>query len=251
MIGKDEILEYMRRHSYKPMTVEELSEELKIKSVSRLKILLGQLEQEGEIVLTRKGRYGLPGKMNLRAGRIQGNAKGFAFLVPDDPNEQDVFILNEDLNGAMHNDRAIVRLYRHLADGRKREGKVIRILKRANELVVGTYENSRNFGFVIPDEKRLGHDIFIPKDETGGAGNGDKVVVKITRWPGPRRSPEGKIIEVLGHKEEPGTDVLSIVRKYRLHMHWFPYGPAFNVLISKRIDNIHRLDPAAFFYCHA
>jgi len=237
MIGKDEILEYMWRYSYKPMTAEELSKELKIDDIAHFRVLLGELEQQGEVVLNRKGRYGLPRKMNLTAGRIQGNSKGFAFLIPDDPQEQDVFILSEDLNGAMHNDRVIVRLYRHLEDGRKREGKVIRILKRANEQVVGTYESSRNFGFVIPDEKRLSHDIFIPKNETSGASDGDKVVVKITRWPESRRNPEGTVIEVLGHKDEPGSDILSIVRKYRLPEEFPPK-------VSKEADKINlAVDP--------
>jgi ribonuclease R len=174
------------------------------------------MEEEGKVVLNRKGRYGLPQKMNLVVGRIQGNSKGFAFLIPDDPQNPDVFIKSEDLMGAMHNDRIVLRLHKHLEDGRKPEGEVIRILKRANERIVGTFESSRNFGFVVPDDKRLGHDIFIPKSESLGANTGDKVVLEITSWPEPRRSPEGRIIEVLGNKNDPGTDILSIVRKYQL-----------------------------------
>ena len=213
----DEVLEYIWRYSYKPMTVEELSDALQHgNDISSLKAMLDELERQGEIVLNRKGRYGLTRKMNLRAGRLERNPKGFAFLIPDDPTEQDVFILGEDQNGAMHNDRVIVQLYRHLNDGRKREGKVIRVLQRANEEVVGTFERSRRFAFVTADDKRLGYDIFIPGDETGQARDGDKVVVKMTAWPAPRRNPEGKVIAVLGHKDQPGTDILSIVHKYRL-----------------------------------
>ena len=217
MSDKDEILEYMWRHSYKPMTLAELRGALKNnKNITRLEAVLDELEQQGEIVLNRKGRYGLARKMNLRAGRLERNPRGFAFLITDDPAEPDVFILGEDLNGAMHNDRVIVQLYRHLSDGRKREGKVIRVLKRANEQIVGTFERSRHFAFVTADDKRLGYDIFIPGDETGGARDGDKVVIKMTAWPAPRRNPEGKVIVVLGHKDEPGTDILSIVHKYQL-----------------------------------
>jgi ribonuclease R len=216
MINKEELLEYMWQNSYKSLTAEELAKSLKIQHRAVFVNLLQELEEEGKIVLNRKERYGLPQKMNLAVGRLQGSSKGFAFLIPDDPQEQDVYVKNEDLNGAMHNDRVIVRLYRHLEDGRKREGEVIRILKRANQQVVGTYESSRYFGFVVPDDKRLGYDIFIPKNETGGAQTGDKVVIEMISWPEPRRNPEGKVIEVLGHKSQPGIDILSIVRKYQL-----------------------------------
>lgn len=216
MIDKEELLEFMWQISYKPLTVEELAESLKIKDQPAFVRLLAELEEEGKVVLNRKGRYGLPQKMNLVAGRLQGSPKGFAFLIPDDAQEQDVYVKNEDLNGAMHNDRVIVRLHRYLEGSRKREGEVIRILKRANQQVVGTYESSRNFGFVTPDEKRLGYDFFIPKQETGGAKTGDKVVIEITNWPESRRNPEGRVIEVLGQKEKPGIDILSIVRKYHL-----------------------------------
>lgn len=216
MITREELLEYMWHNSYKPMTADELIMQLEITEVAEFSAMLKAMEEKGEIILNRKGRYGIPQRMNLSVGRIQGHAKGFAFLIPDNPLEQDVFIKNEDLQGAMHNDRVIARLHRHLEDGRKREGEVIRILQRANEQVVGTFESSKYFGFVVPDDKRLGMDIFIPKNETADARDGDKVVVQITRWPEPRRNPEGKVIEVLGHKNDPGTDILSIVRKYQL-----------------------------------
>lgn len=215
-VNKEEILEYMQHNSYKPLSIEELIFQLEIKEVEEFRIVLKELEERGRIILNRKGKYGITQKMNLSVGRLQGHAKGFAFLIPDDPHEQDVYIKNEDLNGAMHNDRVIVRPYKHLEDGRKREGEVIRILTRANEKVVGTYESSRHFGFVVPDEKRLGQDIFISKNEAEGATDGDKVVVQLTSWPEPRRNPEGRIIEVLGHKSDPGTDILSIVRKFQL-----------------------------------
>lgn len=213
---KENLIEYMWRHSYKPMTVEELMENLEIEEKEIFTSVLNEMEAEGQIVRNRKGRYGLPQKMNLSVGRIQGHSRGFAFLIPDDSMEQDVYINSEDLNGAMHNDRVIVRLYKHLEDGKKREGEVIRILKRANEKMVGTFERSSYFGFVIPDDKRLGKDIFIPKNGIGLARDGDKVVVEIQQWPQARRSAEGKIVEVLGNKNDPGTDILSIVRKFNL-----------------------------------
>ena len=213
---KDDVIQYMQLNSYKPMTVDELIVNLEVTEQDSFLLVLQEMEERGQIIQNRKGRYGLPQKMNLSVGRIQGHAKGFAFLIPDDPNESDVFIKSDDLAGAMHNDRAIVRLYKHLEDGRKREGEVIRVLTRANTQVVGTYQSSRNFGFVVPDEKRLTMDIFIPENERGGATAGDKVVVEITAWPTQRHNSEGRVVEVLGHKTDPGTDILSIVRKYQL-----------------------------------
>lgn len=213
---KDELLEYMWRHSYKPLTAEELVEDLEVEDKAQFLNMLTEMEQEGLIILNRKGRYGLPQRMNLLVGRLQAKPQGYGFLIPDDPQAQDVFISGKELNSAMHNDRVIVRLHKHLEDGRKREGEVIRILKRANEQIVGTYESNRYFGFVISDDKRLSYDIFIPKGETGNAQDGDKVVVEILKWPELRRNPEGRIIEVLGAKGEPGIDILSIVRKYQL-----------------------------------
>jgi len=213
---REDVIKYMQLKSYRPMTVDELVVNLEVEDRASFLSLLQEMEERGQIIENRKERYGLPQKMNLSVGRIQGNAKGFAFLIPDDPNESDVYIKSDDLGGAMHNDRVIVRPYKHLEDGRKREGEVIRVLTRANTQVVGTYKSSRYFSFVVPDEKRLTMDILIPENERGGAAQGDKVVVEITSWPLPRHNSEGRVIEVLGHKDDPGTDILSIVRKYQL-----------------------------------
>jgi len=215
-MNKEDIIQYMQFNSYKPMTAEELGQNSDVSDQTLFLQILQEMEDQGQIVRNRKGRYGLPHKMNLCVGRIQAHIKGFAFLIPDDPKETDVFIKSDDLAGAMHNDRAIVQLYKHLEDGRKREGEVIRVLVRANNQVVGTYQSSRSFGFVVPDEKRLTGDIFIPKTERGGATEGDKVVVEITAWPSPHRNAEGRVKEVLGKKTDPGIDILSIVRKYQL-----------------------------------
>ncbi|MDS1030635.1 ribonuclease R [Bacillota bacterium LX-D] len=215
-MDREELLQYMQDSTYKPLTAEELVSNLEIKDVKTFLNLLKELEEEGFIVLTRKNKYGLTEKMGLIAGRVQGHPKGFAFLLADAPHISDIFISPEDLNGAMHNDRVLVRLNKKSAFNFKPEGEVIRILKRANQQIVGYFEKSKNFGFVVPDEKRIGHDIFVAIDDTKGAQNGDKVVVEITRWPEKRRNPEGRIVEVLGKAGAAGVDVLSIVRKYQL-----------------------------------
>lgn len=214
-----QILDFMANKAYRPLTQEELIREFAIEDVKEIREfinILNEMEKKGQVILTRKMRYGLPRQMNLVVGRIQRHAKGFAFLIPDDVNQRDVYIKNDDLNGAMHNDRAIVRLHKHLDTKKKQEGEVIRILARANTRLVGTFEESRNFGFVIPDDSRIGTDFFVSKEDFNGAHNGDKVVIEVTKWPEKRRSPEGKVVEVIGKKGDPGVDVVSIVRKYQL-----------------------------------
>ena len=114
----------------------------------------------------------------------------------------------------MHNDRILIRLLK--SNGRSKEGEVVRILDRANKTVVGTFEKDKNFGYVVPDDRRIYQDIFVPKDEIKDVKNGYKVVAEIVRWPQKRRNPEGRIIEVLGHKDDVGTDILSIIRQFNL-----------------------------------
>ncbi len=165
---------------------------------------------------TRQNRYGVSQKMNLSAGVLQGHPRGFAFLMPDDKGD-DIYVAKENLAGAMHGDRAVVRPIGFGNKGKRTEGEVIRILERANERVVGRFESTeRQFGFVVPDEKKLGWDIFVPKAHQKGAKSGDKVVVEIIRWPEARRNPEGKIVEAFGSSGDPGVDILSIIKKYKL-----------------------------------
>lgn len=215
-MDREQLLAFMREKAYKPLTALELVEALEIEDVKSFLQLLNELEQEGVIVLTKKHKYGLTEKMGLLAGRIQGHPKGFGFFIPDQVNHPDVFISPEDLNGAMHQDRVLVRLNKVPEVGAKPEGEVVRILSRANSTIVGTFERSKSYGFVVPDDKRFNMDVYISADDIGPAKNGDKVVVEITRWPEKRHNPEGRIIEVLGKTGAPGVDVLSIVRKYQL-----------------------------------
>jgi len=215
---KEKIIQFMMEEAYKPMTFEELAGAFNISQDDMIRFLyvLEEMEKEGSIIKTRKQRYGIPERMDLIVGKLYGHEKGFAFLIPDKEGYGDVFVPLENLNGAMHNDRVIVRLVKKGNGDRAPEGEVIRILERANEYVVGTFEKSRNFGFVIPQESRIFYDIFIPKEMMGKAENGQRVVVKITRWPERRRNPEGKIVEILGYKEEPGVDILSIIKMFNL-----------------------------------
>ena len=212
------IIKFMEEKLYKPMLKEELAIKfgLEGKEMEAFYKVLEDMEKEGTIIKTRNERYGLIDKMNLIVGKLEGNEKGFAFLIPEDRTRPDIFIPAEETNGAIHGDKVVVRIVSKGVIGKKDEGEVIRILERANETIVGTYENSKNFGFVIPDDSRIAYDIFIPKENINEAKTNQKVVVEITRWPEKRRNPEGKIIDILGFVGEKGTDILSIIKQYKL-----------------------------------
>ncbi len=210
---KEKILAFMKEEAYKPLTFQELLKEFEIegKMKKELLIALNELEDEGKIIFTRSERYGVPEKMNLIIGTLEGHQKGYAFLRPDDKNLKDIFISPVDMNGAMHGDRVIVRPMKVLEDVKSPEGKVIRIIERANQFVIGTFQKSRHFGFVVPDDKRIAFDIFVPREEFNDAEANNKVSVKITEWPDQRKNPEGKIVEVIGDIEDTKTHIEAVL----------------------------------------
>lgn len=215
---KDRIRHYYADNTSRPLTVKGLEEELGLESAEEFKALvigLNELEEAGELVRTRKDRYGLPEKMNLVRGKIQMHKKGFAFLIPDEKSESesDVYIHHTDLSSAMNNDHVMVRVEKRNDKGDRPEGAVIRILERGQTDIVGTYEDHGSFGFVIADDKRIPHDVFISKSAAFGAITGHKVICHITKYPENRKSAEGEIIQILGHKNDPGIDIISIIHK--------------------------------------
>ncbi|GBF72313.1 putative ribonuclease R, partial [Paenibacillus sp. 598K] len=219
MITEQEILDFMRETAYKPMTYQELEEQFQIADAAAFKAflkLLNELETSGKILRTRSDRYGVPERMNLVRGRLQVHTKGFAFLLPDDKSQPDVYVNANDLKSAMNGDTVLLRINGRSENGGRVEGEVVRIVQRAVTQVVGTFENHEVYAFVIPDDKRINRDIFIPKGEFKGAVSGQKVVVKIINYPEGRSAAEGEILEVLGHKDDPGIDILSIIRKHQL-----------------------------------
>jgi ribonuclease R len=219
MNTKESILEFMREDAYKPMTYQELEKVFGIADAEEFKEflkLLTELEQQGEVLRTRSDRYGVPERMNLIKGRLQAHAKGFGFLIPVDREHPDVYIHANDLKGAMNGDTILVRVTSKSQGGGRMEGEVARIVTRANEQIVGTFQHYETYAFVAADDKRIHKDIFIPKEGFHGAVNGQKVVVKILQYPEGRSAAEGEVIEILGHKDDPGVDILSIIRKYQL-----------------------------------
>ncbi|MBI0577643.1 ribonuclease R [Neobacillus cucumis] len=216
----DKLLHYMKDEAYKPLTVQELEAAFGIQDSSDFKEFvkaLVQMEEKGLVVRTRSNRYGLPEKMNLIRGKLTGHAKGFAFVIPDEPGMDDIFIPPNETNTAMHGDTVLARVSSE-STGQRREGSIIRIIERGIQRMVGTYVESKSFGFVIPDDKKFASDIFIPKAASKGAVEGHKVVVKLTTYPEGRKSAEGEVVEILGHKNDPGVDILSIIHKHGLPM---------------------------------
>lgn len=214
----DRILTFMRDEAYKPLTVQELEEAFGITDAAEFKEFVKALvamEEQGLVVRTRSNRYGVPEKMNLVRGKVSGHAKGFAFVVPEDPSLDDIFIPPSEMKNAMHGDTVLVRVHSE-SSGARREGTIVRILERGVTEVVGTYTESKYFGFVIPDDKKIVNDIFIPKHAANGAVEGHKVVVRLTSYPQGRMSAEGEVIKILGHKNDPGVDILSIIYKHGL-----------------------------------
>ncbi|MCM3745355.1 ribonuclease R [Sporosarcina luteola] len=214
----------MKEESYKPMTVQEIQEVLEIQGAAEFKELvkmLVQLEQTGEIVRSRTNRYGVPERMNLVRGKFIGHAKGFGFVTPETDGMDDIFIPPPEVNGAMNGDIVLVRVSK--GDyGDRREGSIIRIAERKTTKVVGTYQDNRGFGFVIPDDKKLPMDIFIGKGNSLDAVEGHKVVVEITEWPSELKSATGMVVQILGHKNDPGVDILSIIHKHGIEVEFPP-----------------------------
>ncbi|MGD6878178.1 ribonuclease R [Bacillus infantis] len=216
----DKLLHFMKDEAYKPLTVQEMEEAFGIEDSSDFKDFVKALvvmEQKGLVVRTRSNRYGLPDRMNLIKGKLSGHAKGFAFVIPEEPGLDDIFIPPNETNNAMHGDIVLARVSSE-SSGQRREGTVVRILERGVQQIVGTYVESKNFGFVLPDDKKFASDIFIPKSASKGAIEGHKVVVKLTTYPEGRKSAEGEVLEILGHKNDPGVDILSVIHKHGLPM---------------------------------
>ena len=221
---QEKIITYFNESGTKPLTVNELEEIFGMHDVDDFKMLvktLNELEETGQLIRTRKNRFGLPEKMNLVRGKIEMNKKGFAFLIPEgDSHQGDVYIHSSDLGSAMNNDTVIVRLEKKGDRDSRPEGVVIRVLERANTQIVGTFEDNHGFGFVIPDDLRILNDIFIPKNKTKGAVTGHKVIVEIDKYPEGRKSAEGEVVQILGHKNDPGIDILSIIYKHGIKINF-------------------------------
>lgn len=215
-IGADRVIEYLRTKAGRPLKAKELARGLGIPNhdYAEFRALLDRLEQEGMLYRVRKQRYAAPEKINLVVGRLHTIRNGAGFVVTDD-DEPDLYIPGQSLGSAVHGDRVVARVERRKRLGR-REGRVIRVLERAREKVVGVYHPERNFGFVVPEDRKLARDIFIPPDLDAGARKGDVVLVRISTWGDDHLGPTGEIEQVIGPVGEPGVDVLAIMHGHGL-----------------------------------
>lgn len=209
------IYEFICDEFYVPMKLKELAMILQVPKEQReeLRAVMDSLEQEGKVHVTQKGKY-IKGEAKHLRGTFQANARGFGFVMIEGETE-DIFISEDDVNGAMQGDEVEVTITR-ASSGKRREGKIVRIAKRGTERLVGYYQSRKNFGFVVPDNERFLQDIFVPAEQAKGAVSGHKVVVELTSYGGEGKKPEGKIVEILGHANDPGVDILSIVKGFDL-----------------------------------
>ena len=179
------------------------------------------LADKGDVIETRSGRYGSPAKMNLVVGRLTCHEKGFGFVVPRDPSQEDLYVPRRKLGDAMHGDLVVAR--REATQGHKSEGRVIRVLRRARTHVVGRFERGKRFGYVVPVDSRIGYEVMVSRKGASDAKVGQLVNVEITSYPEDkgRRNPEGKIVEVLGDPDDARLDIEVIIREFGLS-HEFP-----------------------------
>ena len=225
---KQEILRLLSAPKYRPLDKVELGKALGRKSGVRMNLnqTLKELERDGEIARIRKNRYVLPSEADLVTGLLHVHQAGYAFLTREKGGEQDLFISAENTGTAMHGDRVVARItrderYANAKGGSARaEGRIIRILERAHDTMVGTLQQSRHFFYVVPDDPRMVHNIYVempPRERLPKAPvRGDKVVVRLENWESRHVNPEGEIVEVLGPSTAPGVDMLSIIRKFHL-----------------------------------
>jgi ribonuclease R len=209
----------MRERVPHPATPRELLRVLRIPRDERVafKRNLRNLVNDGSLIEIKGNRVGLPDRMDLVVGKLDGHSSGIGFVAPERPVEglkKDIYIAAHNMKEGLHGDRVVVRIERYREDGRA-EGKIVQVLERGATTVVGRFEvDASGLGFVAPFDKRLTMDIVIPRGETRDAEPGEMVTVEVTRWPTPTRGPAGRIIEVLGDINDPGVDTEIILRKY-------------------------------------
>ncbi len=212
---KKMIYDFICDEFYVPMKIKEFAILLQVPKEERgeLKKILDSLEKEGKIRVSQKGKY-VKGEAKSLIGTYQAHQRGFGFVTVEGEDE-DIFISEEDINGAFHGDSVEV-VIKSAPEGKRREGKITKILSHGTTKLVGYFQRNKNFGFVVPDNTKFLKDVFVPLERSKGAVTGHKVVVELTSYGKEGKKPEGKVVEIIGHINEPGTDIMSIVKDFDL-----------------------------------
>ena len=217
MLNREQIISRMHDRAHHPATARELLQLLRIPREQRstFRRLLKALVADGELLQIRGNRFGLADRMDVVVGRLQMHSAGYGFVVPDDKAGRDLYIAPTNIKEALHGDRVVARLEHQRGD--RAEGRIIRILERANTTLVGRFEiDDSGLGYVVPFDRRVLADVQIPRGESRDASSGRMVVAELTRWPTATRPPLGRVIEVLGGLDDPGVDTCIIIRKHAL-----------------------------------
>ena len=211
------ILDFLSEKEYVPMKAQEIAFMLGVpkNEYSRFMQVLSWLEKDYKIQKNRKQRYSLMQEGKYLTGTFQGNERGFGFVKIENSAEE-IFISKNNTNGALNGDTVVVELIDISKKEEHKEGKILAITDRKRDTVVGIFTKNKDFGFVVPDDRRFGSDIYISKKNIGGARNREKVVVKILKYPENGKNAEGKITEILGNVNEAGVDMLSLIKEYNL-----------------------------------
>ncbi|WP_197703444.1 ribonuclease R [Sulfurifustis variabilis] len=206
-----------------PLTFEAIAEALAVEG-DRDRDAFGRrlraMERDGQLLKNRRGLYGLPQKMDMVRGRVTGHPDGFGFLIPEEGGE-DLFLPPREMRAVMHGDRVLARVTGVDRRGR-REGAVVEVIERLHKTVVGRYVAAEGLGFVVSADKRIAHEIAIPRGEEGGARDAQIVVAQIVQPPTRRTGPVGRVVEVIGEHMAPGMEIEIAIRAHEIPHEWPP-----------------------------
>lgn len=224
------IYDFICDELYVPMKLKELAILMQVPKRDRAELtrVMDALVEDGKVELTKKGKY-IKSEKKYETGVFTSHPKGFGFVTIEGMDE-DIFIPAEQVNGAMHMD-TVQLVISPTTGGKRREGTITKILSHGMNEVVGTYEDNKTFGFVVPDNPKIAKDIFIPKERSMGAVTGHKVIVAITDYGKDGKKPEGKVTEIIGHINDPGVDIMSLVKAYNIPVE-------FSQKIMRQVENV-------------
>lgn len=234
------VMDIISDELYVPMKIKELAILLNVPNDRReeLHYVVNVLESEGKLMITKRGKIMLPDNnakdVEIKSpdyieGVFESNQRGFGFVRLEEAD--DIYIAENNVHGALHTDKVQVKIIKSAKDGQRREGEIIKVLERGMSELVGIYKKSKSFGFVISDNSKFTKDIYVPNERSKGAVTGHKVVVKITDFGGKGKKPEGIVTKIIGHINDPGTDILSVVESFGIPME-YPKG------VLKQVENM-------------